>query len=122
MNNYTTDIAVFSSTIFGYIVRLKEIHYSAENMDIHRLSDELIGKLRDYEDSAMEIMQASQQIVQVGDINVISMDMECDTIASVVCEILTYVGAISNNYPMIRNITEDLIDYLNKSLYLYDKM
>lgn len=54
----------------GYHTRLKELHYSATNMDLHTLTDEFDGKLLEFDDALMENLQPLPNFgtIQVGDI------------------------------------------------------
>lgn len=66
-----SDVANIAGSLFGCIVRLKEIHYSSSDMDTHTLSDDLIGMVRSFEDKYSEVVQNQCASVGIGDLVVL---------------------------------------------------
>lgn len=57
--------------LFGFHIRLKELHFSADCMDIHKLTDEFDSALLEFDDAIMENLQPLPNfgVIGVGDIN-----------------------------------------------------
>ena len=112
------------SKILGIHARLKELHYSAPNMDIHKLTDEFIGELLDFEDGIMENLQPMPGVgfVAVGDLHPIVPD------ESTFKDVLTLVRGIVADlkkqagdavmYSGIVSIVDDFFATINKYIYL----
>ena len=57
--------------LLGYHIRLKELHFSAKCMDIHKLTDEFDSELLSFDDAIMENLQPLPNfgVIGVGEIN-----------------------------------------------------
>ena len=57
--------------LLGFHTRLKELHFSADCMDIHKLTDEFDSALLGFDDAIMENLQPLPNfgVIGVGDIN-----------------------------------------------------
>ena len=121
-------ILLYIKKLEGYRIRLREIHWSAENKSKHELSDSLMSMLADYEDSiAEEAMGIFGVRVKVGDI-VPAMPEGRDLksiLKSLTDDTLTLLASLepSEGEPTIPSggipsVLEDIIHDLNKSKYL----
>lgn len=56
--------------LHGYHTRLKELHFSAPSMNLHKLTDEFTEELLEFEDAIMENLQPLPNFgtIQIGDI------------------------------------------------------
>ena len=112
------------SKILGIHARLKELHYSAPNMDIHKLTDEFIGELLEFEDKVMENLQPMPGIgfVSVGDLHpeVPEEANFMDVLTSVrgmVADLKKQAGD-AVMYSGIVSIVDDFFATINKYIYL----
>ena len=121
-------ILLYIKKLEGYRIRLREIHWSAENKSKHELSDNLMSMLADYEDSiAEEAMGIFGIRVKVGDIvpeipegrdiKSILTSVTNDTLI-LLASLESSEGETSIPSGGIPSILEDILHDLNKSKYL----
>lgn len=103
------ELGAVSGGLLGYIPRLKEIHYSAANMDIHNLADEVIGAIRGFEDKLLELLQGDTgERVKQGEIQVGTLDPNL-SLADILSGVMTFAGQYVSIYPdLVHSFTEDI--------------
>lgn len=111
-----------ANRIQGYCTRLDELHWSAPNRSVHKITDEYSEELREFKDSLMENTQAMFGFIHPGELDPIlpaATDFE---------DLLTEIrGALvgikreagdSTAWTGIINIVDDFFETTNKYIYL----
>ena len=112
------------SKILGIHARLKELHYSAPNMDIHKLTDEFIGELLEFEDKVMENLQPMPGIGFVGVGELRPEVPEGSTFMDVLVAVRGMIADLKKQagdavmYSGIVSIVDDFFATVNKYIYL----
>lgn len=120
MTNNT--VLTLENKIHGYHTRLKEMHYSAPSVSIHKIIDDFDSELLEFDDEVMEEAQSIFGFIGVGDIKPIlpeATDIEglLIEIRGALAEFLEAIGdAIA--WTGIRSETEAFWHTLNKTIYL----
>lgn len=106
----------------GCGTRLKELHWDASSLSMHRLVDDFTADFREFEDSLMENAQAIFGFVEVGSLNPVLPE------AKTFLELLEDVRGMLVNikkeakdsmmWTGIINITDDFFATVNKYIYL----
>lgn len=106
----------------GIHTRLKELHYSAPTMSIHKLVDEFDEEFREFDDAIMENSQALWGFIHPGDLNPILPEAtEFEDLLTDIRGILVSVKKKANDDLMwtgIINRVDDFFEILNKYIYL----
>ena len=107
----------------GYKIRIKELHWDASNMSLHKLCDDVTDKLYGFEDSLAEELQTLYGKIQPGDIKeelpkAIKLN---EFLAELLQDVYQYYGHISDaKYIGVRSVVEGFIHELNVCIYLCD--
>lgn len=106
----------------GCGTRLKELHWDASSLSMHRLVDDFTADFREFEDSLMENAQAIFGFVEIGSLNPVLPE------AKTFLELLEDVRGMLVNikkeakdsmmWTGIINITDDFFATVNKYIYL----
>ena len=103
-------------SLLGCIVRLKEIHYSCNNMDIHKLSDDIISCVRGFEDRYSEISQRNGVQITVASLTVVYP--QASDIEGVIQVLYSIVDSAMAD-EAVKNICDEFKDQLEQFEYLY---
>ena len=108
--------------IHGYHTRLKELHFSAPSVSLHKIIDDFDGALLKYDDELMEEAQALFGFIQPGDIQPTlpeAMEIE-DLLQEIRGTLASFLGSIeeSRMFTGIKSETEGFWHTLNKTIYL----
>lgn len=106
----------------GCGTRLKELHWDASSISIHKLVDDFTSDFREFEDNLMENAQAIFGFIEVGSLNPILPE------AKSFMELLEDIRGMLVNikkeakdsmmWSGIINITDDFFSTVNKYIYL----
>jgi len=106
----------------GCGTRLKELHWNAPSLSVHKLVDEFTTEFREFEDNLMENAQALFGFIEVGDLNPVLPE------AKNFIELLEDVRGMLVNikkeakdslmWSGIINIVDDFFATINKYIYL----
>lgn len=106
----------------GYGTRLKELHWNAPSLSVHKLVDEFTTEFREFEDNLMENAQALFGFIEIGDLNPVLPE------AKNFIELLEDVRGMLVNikkeakdslmWSGIINIVDDFFATVNKYIYL----
>ena len=109
--------------LLGYHIRLKELHFSASCMDIHKLTDEFDSSLLAFDDAIMENLQPLPNfgVIRVGDI-----DPEIATAVTFKDVLLSIRGVLADfknqatevMYSGASSIVDEFFATVNKYIYL----
>lgn len=106
----------------GIHTRLKELHYSAPTMSIHKLVDEFDEEFQEFDDAIMENSQALWGFIHPGDLNPILPEAtEFEDLLTDIRGILVSIKKEANDDLMwtgIINRVDDFFETLNKYIYL----
>ena len=106
----------------GIGTRLKELHFSAPSMSIHKLVDDFDEEFREFEDEIMENAQGLWGFIQPGDLKPeLPGAMDFETLLEDIRGILVSIkkqAADSMMWTGIINITDDFFATTNKYIYL----
>ena len=107
----------------GIHTRLKELHFSAKSMSIHKLVDEFDEEFLEFDDSVMENAQALWGIIKPGTLNPILP--EAMTFSELLTEIKGILVMIKREaadneifWSGIINRVDDFMETVNKYIYL----
>lgn len=89
-----------SASLLSYIPRLKEVHYGAQTMDLHTLSDELISDIRGFEDVFMESIQGAVD-KRVGYKEIVVPQCECIDLGGVIESLKEFIPQIQPYAPKL---------------------
>lgn len=105
----------------GFLTRTKEIHFSAYNMSLHKLCDEVKEVIGDFEDNVAEDAQAIYGQIQVGELNPVlpKSTTLVDLLIEVRAMILNMKSTLTENmYTGIINECDDMFHKVNQFIYL----
>ena len=106
----------------GIRTRLKELHYSASNMDIHKLTDEFLEEFDEFDDSLMENSQALWGTIKVGELN--PELPKSENFSELLTDLRGILIAIKKEskddlmWSGIINIVDDFLSTINRYIYL----
>ena len=108
--------------LHGFHTRLKELHYSASSISLHKLIDEFDEELGKFDDSLMENAQALWGFIEPGDLNPeLPEATDFGTALEDLRGLLVSIKRESANSMMwagIINIVDDFFSTVNKYIYL----
>lgn len=118
-----TFILDLENKFHGIHTRLKELHFSAPTLSLHKLIDDFDSEFQEFDDAVMENSQALWGFIQPGDLNpVLPESMEFLEILSEVKGLLVMIKKESKDNEMlwagIINRVDDFIESVNKYIYL----
>ena len=106
----------------GIGTRLKELHFSASNITMHRLIDDFQNEFNEFEDEIMENAQALWGTIKPGELDpVLPEDMEFLKLLETIRGILAGIkkeGDDNRMWTGIINIVDDFWATVNKYVYL----
>ena len=106
----------------GIGTRLKELHFSAPSISVHKLIDDYSSEFAEFEDEIMENSQALWGTIKAGDLDpVLPESMEFITLLEEIRGILTGIKKEAGENMMwtgIINIVDDFWSTTNKYIYL----
>ena len=106
----------------GILTRLKELHFSAPTMSIHKLIDDFDGEFQDFDDALMENAQALWGFIQPGTLSPILPEaLEFENLLVDIRGLLTGIKREAGDDLMwsgIINRTDDFFETVNKYIYL----
>ena len=106
----------------GIHTRLKELHFSAPTMSIHKLIDDFDGEFQDFDDALMENAQALWGFIQPGTLSPILPEaLEFENLLVDNRGLLTGIKREAGDDLMwsgIINRTDDFFETVNKYIYL----
>lgn len=106
----------------GIYTRLKELHFSAPTMSIHKLIDDFDGEFQDFDDALMENAQALWGFIQPGTLSPILPEaLEFENLLVDIRGLLTGIKREAGDDLMwsgIINRTDDFFETVNKYIYL----
>lgn len=106
----------------GIHTRLKELHYSASTMSIHKLVDEFDEEFQEFDDAIMENAQALWGFIKPGSLNpILPKALEFEELLTDIRGILVSVKKEANDDLMwtgIINRVDDFFETINKYIYL----
>lgn len=102
-------LSQISATLLSYIPRLKEIHYGAQSMDLHDLSDDLISDIRGFEDEFMEGIQGAVN-QRVGYKEIVIPQCECTDLGDVIKSLKEFIPQL---LPYAPKLCQDFLERLN---------
>ena len=108
--------------IHGYHTRLKELHFSAPSVSLHKIIDDFDGALLKFDDELMEEAQALFGFIQPGDIQPVlpeAIEIE-DLLQEIRGALASFLGSIeeSRMFTGIKSEVEGFWHTLNKTIYL----
>lgn len=115
-------IGELENKLHGYHTRLKELHFGAPSVSVHKIIDDFDGALLSYEDEIMEDAQAIFGNFEVGQIqpvlpgatDIIGLLQE---LRGTLSDFFDYMGT-KVTWAGIRSETETFWHALNKTIYL----
>ena len=106
----------------GCGTRLKELHWDASSLSIHKLVDEFTAEFREFEDNLMENAQAIFGFVEVGSLNPILPEAKnfLELLEDVRGMLVTIKKEAKDSmmWSGIINIVDDFFATVNKYIYL----
>lgn len=117
------DIVIkLENKLHGYHTRLKELHYSAPSISMHKIIDDFDESLQEFDDNIMEDSQAIFGFIEPGELSPElpdSLEIE-DLLVELRNDIGDFMDAIGNSstWTGVRNEVEDFWHVLNKTIYL----
>lgn len=106
----------------GIHTRLKELHFSAPTMSIHKLIDDFDNEFQDFDDAIMENSQALWGFIKPGTLNPILPEaLDFESILVDIRGLLTGIKREAGEDLMwtgIINRTDDFFEVVNKYIYL----
>ena len=118
-NKYIEEL---ENKLHGYHTRLKELHFGAPSVSIHKIIDDFDGALMSYEDEIMEDAQAVFGNFEVGQIQPVLPESTeilelLQEIRGTLSGFFDFMGT-SVTWSGIRSETETFWHVLNKTIYL----
>ncbi len=112
----------FENRIHGFHTRLKELHFSAPSISIHKIIDDFDSELLEFDDEVMEDSQSIFGFIEPGQIQpVLPESLEIEEllveIRGALADFLDKMGD-SATWTGVRNEVEDFWHTLNKTIYL----
>ena len=107
--------------LHGYHTRLKELHFSAPTMSLHKVIDDFDSALQEFDDTIMEDAQSIFGFIEPGMINpVLPEETEIEALLR---SIRAMLADMKDNlqeklYTGIINTVDDFRSELNKTIYL----
>lgn len=107
--------------LHGYHTRLKELHFSAPTMSLHKVIDDFDSALQEFDDTIMEDAQSIFGFIEPGMINpVLPEETEIEALLR---SIRAMLADMKDNlqeklYTGIINTVDDFWSELNKTIYL----
>lgn len=118
-NNFMLGV---ENKLHGFHTRLKELHYSAPSISLHKLIDEFDGELCSFDDALMENSQALWGFIEPGDLNPeLPEAMDFGTVLEDLRGLLVSIKRESSDSMMwtgIINIVDGFFSTINKYVYL----
>lgn len=106
----------------GCGTRLKELHWDASSLSIHKLVDEFTAEFREFEDNLMENAQAIFGFVEVGSLNPVLPEAKnfLELLEDVRGMLVTIKKEAKDSmmWSGIINIVDDFFATVNKYIYL----
>ena len=123
IGNYQTLILNYIQKLEGFRIRLRELHWSAERMSAHKLTDDLMNTLVNIEDDIAEDLQGFLGIrIGVGAVSPVMPEAKDikSLLETIKQETLSLREAIDGvpDFVGIVSMLDDLVHSMNKSLYL----
>ena len=121
--NYQTLILNYIQKLEGYRIRLRELHWSAERMSAHKLTDDLMNTLVNIEDDIAEDLQGFLGIrIGVGTVSPVMPEAKdikslLETIKQETLSLRETIDGVPD-FVGIVSMLDDLVHSMNKSLYL----
>jgi len=120
MNNEL--ILNLENKIHGYHTRMKELHFAAPSVSLHKIIDEFDDELCKFDDEIMEEAQAIFGFIEPGDIQpTLPESLEFEALLVEIREALAeFLESIegSATWTGIKSETESFWHVLNKTIYL----
>ena len=118
-NKYIEEL---ENKLHGYHTRLKELHFGAPSVSVHKIIDDFDGALMSYEDEIMEDAQAVFGNFEVGQIQPVRPESTdilelLQEIRGTLSGFFDFMGT-SVTWSGIRSETETFWHVLNKTIYL----
>lgn len=108
--------------IQGFSTRIKELHFSAKTISIHKIVDEFDSEFKKFEDDLMENSQALWGFIEVGELSPILPDsMDFESLLEDIRGLLVNIKKEANDNMMwtgIINLVDDFFTTVNKYIYL----
>lgn len=106
----------------GCGTRLKELHWNASSLSIHKLVDEFTAEFREFEDNLMENAQAIFGFIEVGSLNPVLPEAKnfLELLEDVRGMLVTIKKEAKDSmmWSGIINIVDDFFATVNKYIYL----
>lgn len=123
IGNYQTLILNYIQKLEGFRIRLRELHWSAERMSAHKLTDDLMNTLVNIEDDIAEDLQGFLGIrIGVGAVSPVMPEAKdikglLETIKQETLSLRETIDGVPD-FVGIVSMLDDLVHSMNKSLYL----
>jgi len=119
-----TSILNLLRKIEGAVIKLRSIHWDTKTNSLHKLTDDMIGKLPEYEDDIAEDYMGVIGIrLTPGSVTPVAID--CDDVVCLSNELISSMNGVKklistedDKYCGISNVLDDMTHYLNKCKYL----
>lgn len=119
--NMKSDILEFVCSLHGYLIRLKEIHWSTENNATHKLCDEIMDDVADAEDRIAETsMGLDGKKIKIGELTPYLPNSEelIPMLKELEKETLDLKKKLSkDNEAGITNVLDDILTFVGKYKY-----
>lgn len=114
-------IVTYINKLEGYRVRTRECHWAAFNMSLHKLTDDVMKELEEYEDEIAEDAQGLYGQFEIGVLNpilpeAVDFDSMLVELRKDTAHLLKSLGEIK--FTGIVNILEEMVHKLNQWIYL----
>ena len=118
-NDFILDL---ENQFHGIHTRLKELHFSAPTMSLHKLIDDFDGEFQEFDDAIMENAQALWGFIKPGTLNpILPESVEFEDLLLDIRGLLTGIKREAGEELMwtgIINRTDDFFETVNKYVYL----
>lgn len=117
-NEYLLSI---EARLHGYHTRLKELHFSAPSLSLHKIIDDFDEELQEFDDTIMEDAQSIFGIIQPGMIQpVLPEEMDIDSLLRGIRGMLAEMkdNLQEKLYTGIINTVDEFWSTINKTIYL----
>lgn len=107
--------------LHGYHTRLKELHFSAPNMSLHKVIDDFDSELQEFDDTIMEDAQSIFGFIEPGTIEpVLPEETEIEELLRSIRAMLAEMKDTLQEklYTGIINTVDDFWSEVNKTIYL----
>ena len=107
--------------LHGYHTRLKELHFSAPNMSLHKVIDDFDSELQEFDDTIMEDAQSIFGFIEPGMIEpVLPEETEIEELLRSIRAMLAEMKDTLQEklYTGIINTVDDFWSEVNKTIYL----